>query len=134
MSWNYLSIVLFLNCVLKSMNRVWTFLRPWKIDCWYPLTWENFLSPAGRLFNFFSLILPGQLISLSFLVEKNIFEASHVTFFNTNYKFVPLLFMDTRIKMIVCDWNTTKSIMNRPVFVLEFLRKFWTFLNFWTVS
>jgi hypothetical protein len=33
-----------------------------------------------------SFILPGQLIFklLTFLVEKNIFEASPVTFFNTN--------------------------------------------------
>jgi hypothetical protein len=31
-----------------------------------------------------SFILPGQLILLAFLVETNIFEASHVTFFNTN--------------------------------------------------
>jgi predicted small integral membrane protein len=36
---------------------------------------------------------------LAFLVEKNIFEASYVTFFNTNYKFVPLLSMDTKIKL-----------------------------------
>jgi hypothetical protein len=31
-----------------------------------------------------SFILPGQLILLAFLVETNIFEASHVTFFSTN--------------------------------------------------
>jgi hypothetical protein len=36
-------------------------------------------NPAGL-----SFILPGQLILLAFLVETNIFKASHVTFFNTN--------------------------------------------------
>jgi hypothetical protein len=77
-------------------------IRPWKIDCWFPLTWEHFHNPTGRLFILFfyfflnfhffgfpspcrvSFILPGQLILLAFLVETNIFEASHVTFFKTN--------------------------------------------------
>jgi hypothetical protein len=66
------------------------------------LTRQDKTNPAGlgETNNFFSLalgqvgvklvhcrvsfILPCQLILLAFLVETNIFEASHVTFFSTN--------------------------------------------------
>jgi hypothetical protein len=27
----------------------------WKIDCWFPLTWEHFLNPVGRFFILFFL-------------------------------------------------------------------------------
>jgi hypothetical protein len=43
-----------------------------KKDCWFPLTLPGQFYPAC------------QLILLAFLVETNIFEASHVTFFKTN--------------------------------------------------
>jgi hypothetical protein len=59
----FIQLIFFVRNTSKLLL-IW--LRPKKKDCWFPLT------------------LPGQLILFAFLVEKNIFEASHVTFFNTN--------------------------------------------------
>jgi hypothetical protein len=60
--------------VVGFMTTYATVPRPKKKDWWFLLTLPGLVS----------FILPGQLILLAILVEKNIFEASHVTFFNTN--------------------------------------------------
>jgi hypothetical protein len=52
--------VLFSSCLMMFNQSKFFFcislifyFRPWEIDCWFPLTWENFHSPAGRLFILF---------------------------------------------------------------------------------
>ena len=44
------------NPIYNNINNNLVYLRPWKIDCWFPLTWENFHSLAARLFILFYLI------------------------------------------------------------------------------
>jgi hypothetical protein len=38
---------------LKIKKTDYFTVRPWKIDCWFPITWGNFHRSAGRLLIFF---------------------------------------------------------------------------------
>jgi hypothetical protein len=64
-------------------------IRPKKRYCWFPLTLPGQFYPGWSI-NFIGI----------FSRKNNNFEASHVTFFNTNYNFgFFLLSMDTRIQL-----------------------------------
>jgi hypothetical protein len=48
----YGRIVFYMHCMSIIFCVLFFFknskFRPWKIDCWFPLTWENFHSPPAR--------------------------------------------------------------------------------------
>ena len=51
-----LVVLQFVKLLTTKDDQAIFIIRPWKIDCWFPLTWEHFHNPTGRLFILIFLI------------------------------------------------------------------------------